>query len=109
MGYVEMADTMDAPEVAGTRYVSRIAGLPGEKIEIIDKTLFVNGSPTDPPPGAGPYVGRLEKYFLGGNGVEGAPMTLGPDKYFVLGDNSPRAADSRYWREAVAGYLAGRP
>ena len=34
-------------------------------------------------------------------------MVLGPDEYFILGDNSPVAADSRYWRKPVPGHQPG--
>jgi signal peptidase I len=33
----------------------------------------------------------------GKQGVGGAVVRLGPDQYFVLGDNSPRSEDSRFW------------
>jgi signal peptidase I len=33
----------------------------------------------------------------GGNGVEGRPLRLRDDAYFVLGDNSSRSADGRFW------------
>ncbi len=33
----------------------------------------------------------------GKNGVGGALVRLGPDQYFVMGDNSPRSEDSRFW------------
>jgi signal peptidase I len=33
----------------------------------------------------------------GTNAVKGAVVRLGPDQYFVLGDNSPASEDSRFW------------
>jgi signal peptidase I len=48
----------------------------------------------------------------GRNGVGGRAVRLGPAEYFVLGDNSPQSADSRFWpdRGAVpADRLLGTP
>ncbi len=44
------------------------------------------------------------------NGVE-EPYPLGPDEYFVLGDNSPVSADSRSWPDGAvpARLLVGKP
>ena len=44
------------------------------------------------------------------NGVE-HPYRLGPDEYFVLGDNSPISSDSRVWRHGgvSARLLLGKP
>jgi signal peptidase I len=38
----------------------------------------------------------------GKQGVGGAVVRLGSDQYFVLGDNSPRSEDSRFWPDAGA-------
>jgi len=32
-----------------------------------------------------------------GRAGEGNPLKLEPDQFFMLGDNSPRSADSRWW------------
>ena len=43
---------------------------------------------------------RSPKY---GRGIEGNPFTLGKDEYFVLGDNSPKSSDCRWWRSEGKG------
>jgi len=73
--------------------VKRLVGLPGERIEIRDGAARVNGERLTPPARLGPI--RYEADLYGPREV-----ILGPDEYFVLGDNTNRSSDSR-WRGPV--------
>ncbi len=97
-----------SPVDGRTAYVKRLVGLPGETIEIIDGHVHVNGSPAAPPVALGWLRYQSPPYPRGGplRGVAGSPITLGPDEFFVLGDNSIGSEDSRH-TPAVPGYQPG--
>lgn len=86
-------------------FTQRIAGLPGEKIEIVGDQLRINDAPVPPPPGVEAYTSHTE--FGPQTGCEGHPIRLGPDEYFLLGDNSAVAYDSRSFPDAAPGHPVG--
>jgi signal peptidase I len=73
----------------GTASVKRIVGLPGETVEIWEGAVFVDGRAVPPPPALG-AVHVVSKGAFGH-----VPVRLGPEEYFVLGDNSYLSRDSR--------------
>lgn len=66
-------------------YVRRVAGLPGETIQIINGQFYVNGSVV---------TKGIHASDLSDAGIASQPITLGTNEYFVLSDNSAEE-DSR--------------
>jgi signal peptidase I len=80
------------PENPKKDFIKRLIGLPGDVIEIKNGTIFANGKPVDHP-----VLRQMYYYNRGMFGQEGQKITVPPDSYYVLGDNSRSSQDSRYW------------
>jgi signal peptidase I len=78
-------------------YVKRLVGLPGEKIDIKEGAVSINGIRWDPPADlAGIEYHPLAAGFPPAN-IEPQERSwqLGPDEFFVLGDFTTNSSDSR--------------
>jgi len=78
------------PGYKGQRFIKRIIGLPGETINIKNGQVeIIKDSQT---------IVLEEKYLSDNTKTYGdKTVTLGPDEYFVLGDNREYSYDSRMW------------
>jgi signal peptidase I len=75
---------------AGGTYVKRLIGLPGETVSQQNGVVYVNGQALEEP--------YLEEGRRGG--PDFGPVELGPDEYWMMGDNRTLSCDSRRWLEA---------
>lgn len=78
-------------------YIKRVIGLPGETVDVHDGAVWINGRALDEP-----YLNGVPT-----NGGSG-PLTLGPDEYFVLGDNRGNSSDSRMQGPLPRDHIIGR-
>ena len=86
------------PKNISQRFIKRIIGLPGEKIEIEAGVVMVNGKILDE-----------SKYLLLGVQTSGdIQISLDENEYFVLGDNRISSFDSRQWGTLPRKNIIGR-
>jgi len=71
-------------------YIMRIAGIPGDEIEIKNERVFINGTEWDDKHAV--FKGLLPPLA---NFANFGPIKVPEDHFFVLGDNRRRAKDSR--------------
>lgn len=86
------------PRAPQEDFVKRIIGLPGETLEIQNGSVYINGNLL-----AEPYVRGQQTLAY-----RPIKVTLGPDEYFVMGDNRAASSDSRTWGPLPRRNIIGR-
>ncbi len=80
-------------------FIKRVIGLPGDTVDVRDGSVFVNGA-------------RISELFIQQPtfpiNVRFSHVTLGPNQYYVLGDNRGNSSDSRAWGPITGDSIVGR-
>lgn len=93
----------NAPDHQGVDYIKRVIGLPGENIEITHDQILINGKALDEK-----YLPEDFKTLVNENPESILDKQLGPDEYFVMGDNRQHSLDSRIFGSVKKTAIVGK-
>jgi signal peptidase I len=77
-------------------FIKRVIGLPGEKVEVKNGTVFINDEPL------------RENYIAAKPDYQWGPEVVPADSYLVLGDNRNNSFDSHFWGYVPRENIIGR-
>ena len=106
-------------------FVKRCMGVPGDRIKIVNKQVYLNGEPLEEPYKfhSTDYIDSYRDNFpsepnvpvdrfaleMLQNHVVNGEVVVPPNSYFAMGDNRDSSLDSRYWGFVPRENIIGKP
>ena len=94
-----------SPEIP---FIKRVIALPGEMIEVRNKTVYIDGKKIEESYKYFDDEGDQRKYSYAPRESYG-PLMIPEDSYFMMGDNRDNSNDSRYWGPVPGKNIIGKP
>jgi signal peptidase I len=88
------------PNSPETAYVKRLIGMPGDKVEMNGRTIFINGQPLKEDYTQYIDPGSIYEHY--------GPYLVPQNQYFAMGDNRDNSQDSRFWGCVPRDYILGK-
>lgn len=88
--------------------IKRVIGLPGERLEVRDCVVFVDGVAIDEPWLSADMTDTTYDPGTRCGTANVEPVTLGDDEVFLIGDNRPMSFDSRMFGPIDVDLIVGR-
>ena len=96
------------PEEPERDFIKRVIGLPGDRLELRSKVLYINDLPLQEEYAHYASPAAADEFGASGDLRESyGPVTVPQGQYFMMGDNRDNSEDSRYWGFLPAGYVKG--
>jgi signal peptidase I len=90
------------PQDTSKYFIKRLIGLPGETVVVENDSVTIENE-------ANPQGMKLNEPYVHSQTFGNLRVTLGPEEYFVMGDNRLVSSDSRVWGPLPKSDLIGRP